>query len=260
MNYWEKRQGRVVKEIYNLQEKKTINLLKLYKEAQKDMEQCIVDMFLKYSEGGELTYTEMSKYNRLTTLYNNINNIVKDLGNKEVKAIRNDLIENYHKAYEQVDEVLKAGPGIEVVGSKVNKQLVEKAITYPWSGSDFKTRSVKNKEYLARRIRDTITRGFVDGKSVSEMTKELKTVTETSAYEARRLIRSETSHIINSATHDRYKMAGIEKVQFLAAADEVTCDDCGELDGGEPFILGQEPMLPIHPNCRCTYVPYFEDM
>ena len=43
-----------MKEIYNLQEKKTINLLRLYKEAQKDMEQCIVDVFLKYSEGGEI--------------------------------------------------------------------------------------------------------------------------------------------------------------------------------------------------------------
>jgi len=48
----------------------------------------------------------------------------------------------------------------------------------------------------------------------------------------------------------------------LATLDERTCDVCGPMDG-QIFDLKEFEMglnaPPLHPNCRCTTVSYFND-
>ncbi|MFX0547922.1 minor capsid protein [Hathewaya histolytica] len=254
--YWEKRQEKLIRELYNKQEKKTLKILREYKNTQKELEEIIVKLYMKYEEGGQLSYTEMSKYNRLTTLYNEIDKAIKELGSNESKAIRNDLIENYYSAAERVGETLEKG-NIGVKAVEVNKKAVEKAIMYPWSGSDYKSRVWENKEYLAKKVKETITRGMIEGSSISNMTKALKEEMGKGAYECRRLVRTETSHILNSATYDRYKENNVTKVQFWAAEDERTCEECGA-EHEKIYNIEDAPMLPLHPNCRCTLIPVIE--
>jgi hypothetical protein len=40
----------------------------------------------------------------------------------------------------------------------------------------------------------------------------------------------------------------------LIEDDEKICEDCLALDG-KTFDIDKAPTLPIHPNCRCCYVP-----
>lgn len=61
-------------------------------------------------------------------------------------------------------------------------------------------------------------------------------------------------HYLNSATLQRYKDANVEYVQIWAAADERTCTTCGEYHT-KIYPLEKAPIVPLHANCRCTYLP-----
>ena len=52
----------------------------------------------------------------------------------------------------------------------------------------------------------------------------------------------------------------IDGIKFLGTLDGKTCPHCASLDG---YIWRDEDMVharrpPIHPNCRCTLIPYVE--
>ena len=83
-----------------------------------------------------------------------------------------------------------------------------------------------------------------------------------SAYEARRLVRTETARMAAEADKAGMEACGIEEYEFCATLDEATCSRCGALDGkrfpakqGEPGVN----MEPLHPNCGCYTAPVVEE-
>lgn len=71
---------------------------------------------------------------------------------------------------------------------------------------------------------------------------------------ARVMARTETMNALNQATLMRYKEQGVDKVVWIAAEDDRTCDDCADLHM-RVFAADDVPDQP-HPNCRCTTAPY----
>ena len=81
--------------------------------------------------------------------------------------------------------------------------------------------------------------------------------------QAKRITKTELSHILVQSAVDRYKAAGIDAYQFYTVEDERTCEECGALHGQIfPFLNAEigENMPPIHPNCRCTILPIIEEV
>jgi len=70
---------------------------------------------------------------------------------------------------------------------------------------------------------------------------------------ARRLARTEMAHTYNQAALDRYRQAGINEVQILEVIDDHTCEECRKLDK-KIYPINTVPLLPVHPNCRGTYL------
>lgn len=71
------------------------------------------------------------------------------------------------------------------------------------------------------------------------------------------IVRSEVTRLANMGAVDYYKENGISKVRWLASFGDRTCPDCEALNG-EIFDIGQEEEMPLHPMCRCAYVPVVE--
>lgn len=94
-----------------------------------------------------------------------------------------------------------------------------------------------------------LSEGMAEGKSIIEMEREIRElIEETYANRAETIARTEISYAENTATINRYREEGVKKVQFLAAKDERTCDECSSLEG-EVFDIDDAPVIPIHPNC-----------
>lgn len=56
-----------------------------------------------------------------------------------------------------------------------------------------------------------------------------------------------------------YEEMGIEGVEveaeFATAGDDVVCPECEELEGKVYSIEEARGVIPVHPNCRCAWIP-----
>lgn len=68
-----------------------------------------------------------------------------------------------------------------------------------------------------------------------------------------RLVRTEMAIAYGKATEERYTNAGISYVSLSVAIG--ACPVCISAKG--TYQLGQQPTIPFHPNCRCSWIPFY---
>lgn len=107
--------------------------------------------------------------------------------------------------------------------------------------------------------------GIKNGQGYKKITQEAKKNLAMDAIRIERIVRTEGQRISNDIILNTYEqnknlLAGIE---YTATLDVRTCVNCGALDGKQYFYknledqnnVGVAPQLPLHPLCRCVYVP-----
>ena len=77
------------------------------------------------------------------------------------------------------------------------------------------------------------------------------------SYYYRRIARTEPARIVENAHLSGLKKAGFQFVQRLVTVDDVTDKDtCVPYENAVYPIDKSGGVIPAHPNCRCTFVPY----
>ena len=257
--YWQKRLEKLTNSLMLSQERNTLTFLKAYKSSLTEVQAYVNLLYAKYSTDGVLSMAEMYKFNRFKSMEKEIASIISDLGKQEKTFMTNELKNTYKASYAKTGAILTVGiPKLAINFSKIPTGFVEKALTYPWSGSDFITRIGVNNNVLISNLRQTLTRGFINGSSITNMSKDLKSVMDIGATNVRRLVRTEAAHVISASHHDVYKQAGVLKVKLITANDNRTCEECSALNN-KVYLIDEAPMLPLHSNGRCVLLPYFED-
>lgn len=106
------------------------------------------------------------------------------------------------------------------------------------------------------QLRAVLAEGFAEGESVPKLTKRIKEFYK-NGYEWRAPIvaRTEVIAASNEGALWRYGREGVEKVEFYAALDERTCDECMGFHGNQYAVKESSGTIPVHPNCRCTWIP-----
>lgn len=237
----------MMRKIYNTQEKENKTLIRIYKNTLKDIKYDLENLYSKL--GNNISLSDAYKYDRFIKIEKQLNNRIKELEKAERNIDKGILSKSYKEAYKIVSKDL----GIDF--TKVPFDAVEKAINYPWSGHMFSEIVWKNNQELAYNLKNIITKGLIEGKSYINMANDLNKIMKKGIDKSLAVIRSETAHIVNQATLDRYEDSGVvEKIRIIAAEDERMCDVCGEQHNKE-YKLGDEPILPLHTNCRCCYSP-----
>jgi SPP1 gp7 family putative phage head morphogenesis protein len=104
-------------------------------------------------------------------------------------------------------------------------------------------------------IMRVITDGIVYDRQLKDITRDIvRSVDNVGITRATMMVRTETMKAVNTGVISRYESAGAEEVEFLAALDDKTCEECEELNG-KTFPIGDAPEVPVHPNCRCSWIP-----
>ena len=65
------------------------------------------------------------------------------------------------------------------------------------------------------------------------------------------------THYLNESAFKAYKDGGCEEVQLWVAKDERTCKVYGAKHS-KKYKVNKRPVLPLHANCRCTYIPVID--
>ncbi|SMC17231.1 phage putative head morphogenesis protein, SPP1 gp7 family [Clostridium acidisoli DSM 12555] len=193
----------------------------------------------------------MYKFNRMNNLQKNIKQQVTALGENEETFLGKSLYENFKDVHQQTTQYINKTTGLNIDWSYVDDKFIDSAIKQNWQGGNFSSRVWNNKDKLIKNLNKTIVNGIASGQSINTMAAQLKSAMGTGAYDALRLIRTETMHTLNNAQMESFKNAGYGKVIWLAAEDERTCEVCGELND-QSFDIDKAPDCPAHANCRCT--------
>lgn len=247
--YWEERIAADTWNQYNSLEDKNRALIEFYQDASKNIRNEFYTLAEKFSRNGVLSLSDMHKQNRLKRLNKNMEYIVEGLGrdvfNKTSAAMQKGFKGVYSNVRVELGDIEFAQP---------NKELMKKLLDKPWQGSNFSKRLWKNQSKLASTLNRVLLTGLQQGKTVTEIAVSLNSAMGQGFNAAHRLIRTETMHYLNDAALQGYKDTGIKYVQFWAAEDERTCPECSKYHG-KIFPIDKAPILPLHPYCRCTYLP-----
>lgn len=203
-----------------------------------------------------------ARITRLESLNGSIDNELSKLYARANSQFRELLGENYTDGYYRTIFDIQNRFGYSSMFATVNAEVVENAISYPWSGANFSDRLWKHKFELQNQLRETLTTGFIRGDSIQTMAKRLAERLDVSRSNATRLIITESSHIHNSAEFNAYKECGFDEYEFLSSNNANVCKRCSAMDG-QRFKLSErkdgENFPPLHPICHCTHIPFDPD-
>lgn len=165
----------------------------------------------------------------------------------------------YHSCFE-----IQKGVGVGFDVSKLDDKQVRRLLQKPWSvdGTNFSEKLWGNKKKLINSLDQELSRMLLTGESPDKAIRNIRHTMGTSLSSAKRLVLTEQAYFTSIAQKDAYAELDVEEYEFVGTLDGVTCDDCGKLDGQHFPMKDMMPGVnaaPMHPYCRCTTAPYFDD-
>lgn len=169
---------------------------------------------------------------------------------------------NYLSAFYERSYTLAHGAEIAVRFNAVSKAGVEKAIKTKWSQYSYNQTIWNDRDRLVRTLSTIIPQSFSRGLSSNQLGDMIAKEMDASRNRGRTLARTEVNYVCNQADLDAYKVVGIEEYDYLATLDMKTSEICRGLDGTTHKVSHAKVGVnfpPMHPNCRSTTVPRFDD-
>ena len=107
-----------------------------------------------------------------------------------------------------------------------------------------------------KALRNELALGFEAGESITQLSKRIEGYfTDKAKYRAETISRTEVIAASNEATLHRYEQENVEKSEFYPSPD--ACEECLSLVGEYP-TKESHGMIPVHPRCRCKFLPVVE--
>lgn len=196
-----------------------------------------------------------ARLKRIEALEKQIDALSRELFMNNNKITSELLIKTFGETYYRKIWGIQRQVGFQFSFSHIDKKVVNSILTKNWSGENYSERIWNNTEILAQRVKKDVLVNYLTGKTPEDLAQDITKEFSTSAFNSRRLIRTETAYVYEQASQEAYKEAGIEKYQILATLDTKTSKVCQELDGKQ-FAVGTEvtgvTAPPFHPFCRTT--------
>lgn len=219
--------GRWVKELENAS---TVYRIDRLKAIQIQMQNEVEQLTAKISDGAQKTFSDVYK-------------------------------DSYYKSLYEAQKAIGEGKDF----AKLDKNRIDKVLSEPWAadGSNFSERLWnENRPELVHQLNTRFTQGIIRGEAPEAIIKAITKSMNASYNAVSRVVITESAYFAGRGRLDTYKQLGVERYQFLASLDERTCDTCGPLDGMDFAVTDEQAGInypPIHPRCRCTTIPFFND-
>lgn len=226
-----------------------------YKVAQENGMSAEYKEYLK--ELGKRVYVT-----RLESLESSIRYQIEQLKSNQYKWMTDLMSINYLAGYYSSYYNVAQGLEVAVNFATVDKLGIEKAIKERWDGRNYSDSIWTDKDRLVKSMSTILPRSFSMGLNSRDLGDMIAKELGVSKNRGRTLARTEINHLCNQSALDVYKMCDIEWYEFLATLDMRTSEICRGMDGTRHKVSQAKTgvnLPPMHPNCRSTTIPYFED-
>lgn len=257
MKYWDRRKSDELLRLAEVRESR--QLARAYKKLQSELSFLLLDLYEQIAnEEGVILASDLYKYNRYYDLLNKINERVSNLNKEEIDTIDESLKDLYMKNSSLISEDFSLPQNLP------DNDALEKLVNRVWcrDGKAWSARIWSNTSKLAEVLETEVVGAITKGSSVQDVARTLRETLNVSYNSAVRLSRTELSYVQNQSRIDTFENAGIKKYKIVGAKDDRECSDaCKKLEGKIFLVSEAKPgvnLPPIHPNCRCSAIPYIE--
>lgn len=173
-----------------------------------------------------------------------------------VKLVTPIMIQVFINATKRSSELLL--PATPHRGIKVFESLTSFAMTWLNNRITWAAEQISDETEL--KLREQIIAGSGLGEDVYQISDRIRNTFEGFSQNRSEMIaRTETMMAANQGTLDGYKQSSVvTEVEFYAAMDERSCEDCDGMNGEIFSIDNAYGVLPLHPHCRCSWLPVIE--
>ena len=203
-----------------------------------------------------------ARIERLEQLQTEVDRMMQEVFEQEKKVTTSHYVDLATNSYYREIYNVQRRVGFQFSFSAVAPQAVALLLESKWSGANYSQRIWKNTKGVADDLKEQMLIGLLTGKSEEEMAREIANKYAAGAFEARRLVRTESNFISGQMQLAAYKECKSEEYDFVATLDLRTSKICRELDGKTFKIKDGKPgvnMNPMHPFCRSTTMIHMDD-
>lgn len=234
----------------------TVDLLRVYRRNLDDVRDQIAKIYARYTVDGKLNLSSEQRYNVLLQLERQLSEQMQELGEKTVNKTTEILTDVYNESYAKTAFVIDKGTQAFQSFSLLKPEIVKAAVTAPIEGKTFSNRIWANVDDLAVRVKRDVEKALIQGQSVEKLARSIKSTFGSAAYQAKRVISTETARAVSAAQNEIYRTSGVvRRVMWDATLDRKTNEEDSALDGKMWDMNETHPMPPLHPNCRCCLIP-----
>ncbi|SFC84699.1 phage putative head morphogenesis protein, SPP1 gp7 family [Streptococcus gallolyticus] len=289
-NYWQKRSDDIMRYVDGTDIDMFAELQKIYVEQSAEIQRDLFAFVTQYADDNKISYSDalqrlrgvdLSNYQanakkyreqaekdpellkRLNEQYASSKVTRLDALNLEMtykigvmQGVLETSFENYLKSTAKYAYKKAIGGN----SGALNEPALKELINTPFNGRNYSQQLWGNTDDLARDLRDVLKRGFIRGDDVRSMAGELAKKYNVARSRAQTLIRTDGTAIINRATIERYKDAGLKYYRISVHLDSRTSDICREISREDKrysldeFEVGVTAP-PFHYNCRSAVIP-----
>lgn len=247
------------KKLLNSDERKAFQM-DLDEYIKKGIENGISEDWSKQLESASDIY----RMDRLKALQMQMREQVEELAGYKQQALDKTLGEIYSEGYyRNIFEVQKLQGNGEAF-TILDTDKINKILSKPWTydNMSYSDKIWKNRDTLSYTLDKALTQGIIRGDTPDKIAKTISKEVGVELNNAKRLVLTESAAYSAMSSRDSYKELDMEKFEYLATLDERTCEVCGPMDG-QVFKMSEYnigvTVPPLHPYCRCTTAPYFDD-
>lgn len=198
---------------------------------------------------------------RLENMQSQLDKLMNEVYKVEKDVSTDCYINSAFNAYYRNVYNLQKGMKVAYQFDMLDPELIDSMLKSRWSGKNYSNRIWDNTNALAESLKDEMLMGVLTNKTEKEMADTIMNKFAVGAYQARRLIQTESAAMTAFADQQAFKDAGIEKEMFITVHDSRTSQICQHHDRSIVEIAKAKVGVnvpPLHPNCRSHMIPYIE--
>lgn len=144
----------------------------------------------------------------------------------------------------------------------INEAIVKEFVDVAWcNGENFSTRIWNDTQRVANYINQDMAQAFARGDSYARIVKDVRRRFGVNRNNAYRLVFTEGTYVMAESSIKPFE-EDFTQYEYSPILDGKTCEICRALNGKIFDISERQPGVnfpPMHPWCRCTWLPYVED-
>jgi hypothetical protein len=231
----DKQEAAIRRAIESLQSGYERRIMQNYRDGLNGIRDALSVLYEKYASDGVLTYSEMTRYNRLKGLHDQLVEIMGPVFSKNGQLVEKLTRVQYQESFYRYAWAIDQTAGVELKWGLLNEKTVEAAVGMgPYR--ELRGIAIKNaRGTTLAQIDRTITQGLIRGESYPNMAKALKGVLDRRASDYLMIARTEGQRaavIGQQANYFKAQDLGVELTEVWdAALDDRTRPEHGALDG-----------------------------